>query len=108
MHKKLSVPFLAFLQATGLVIYIGLIAWFFSLGPTFAHSEASVFYAPIIMLLLFILSAVVSALLVLGKAGMLFWDKRYREAFTLLGWTLGWGFFYLILILLIFLYEIAV
>lgn len=52
------------------------------------------FYAPIIMLILFIMSAVISALLVLGKAGILFWDKKYKESFTLLGWTIGWGFFY--------------
>lgn len=57
--------------------------------------------APIIMLLLFIISAVISSILVLGKAGILFWEKKYSEAFTLLGWTVGWGIFYLILLIVI-------
>jgi hypothetical protein len=105
MTKKFSLPFLGFLQATGLVMYITLVAYFFTLGPVFSTKSSAAFYAPIIMLLLFILSAVVSALMVLGKAGVLFWEKNYREAFTLLGWTLGWGFFYFSAIFLIFLTQ---
>lgn len=102
MYKKLSAPFLGFLQATGLVVYIGMVAYFFTLGPLFSKADTIEFYGPILALLLFILSAVISALLVLGRAGVLFWNKNYREAFTLLGWTLGWGFFYFVgLILLV-------
>ena len=56
------------------------------------------FFGPIAFLLLFIISAIISGLLVLGRAGFLFWEKRYRESFTLLGWTLGWAVFYLILV----------
>ena len=89
MFKKLSRPFLGFLQSTGLVVYIGLVAYFFTLGPMFSKKSGAAFYAPIIMLLLFILSAVVSALLVLGESGILFWEKKYKESFTLLGWTVG-------------------
>ncbi len=105
MFRRLSIPFLGFLQATGLVVYIALVSYFFTLGPVFDRTSGADFYGPIIALLLFILSAVISALLVLGRAGMLFWDKKYRQAFTLLGWTLGWGFFYFLAILLILLYS---
>lgn len=101
MVKKLSTPFLGFLQASGLVVYIGLVAYFFTLGPLFSKIDTMKFYGPILMLLLFILSAVISALLVLGRAGVLFWNKNYREAFNLLGWTLGWGFFYFVGIILL-------
>ncbi|HLB51797.1 hypothetical protein A3F07_04660 [candidate division WWE3 bacterium RIFCSPHIGHO2_12_FULL_38_15] len=62
---------------------------------------AASFYAPIIILLLFIISAVISAILVLGRAGILFWEKRYKESFTLLGWTIGWGILYLALFIFI-------
>lgn len=100
MFKKFSPPFLGFLQATCLVVYIVLIATFFILVTPTMHSNAEQFYAPIMMLLLFVVSAVISAVLVLGRAGVLFWDKKYKEAFTLIGWTVGWGLFYFMLIVL--------
>ncbi len=96
MIKKSSLPFLGFLQASGLLVYILLIAWFVSFAGMRLGNVNGLFYGPVVMLLLFIISAVVSALLVLGKAGILFWDKKYKESFTLLGWTLGWCLFYLI------------
>lgn len=103
MMKRLSPPFIAFLQATGLVIYIVLISFFFNfVTPSFSNSTAQ-FYAPIIMLLVFIISAVISATLVLGRAVVLFWDKKYKEAFTLVGWTLGWGLLYLVFFIFILL-----
>jgi len=54
------------------------------------------FLGPLAFLLLFVVSAMISGFLVLGRAGFLFWEKRYREAFTLSFWTLGWAIFYLI------------
>gem|GEM_PF-1648425 len=101
MFNKLSAPFLGFLQATGLVVYIGMLVYFFTLGPLFSGKEDVEFFGPILALLLFVLSAVISALLVLGRAGVLFWNKAYRQAFTLLGWTLGWGLFYFVGIVLL-------
>ncbi|RJR27892.1 hypothetical protein C4561_01235 [candidate division WWE3 bacterium] len=94
MIKKFSTPFLAFLQATGLVIYIGLISAFFTYAGQSLEHKVPQFFAPIIMLLLFIISAVLSASLVLGRAAVLFWDKKYKEAFSLVFWTVGWGIFY--------------
>ena len=84
MFKKLSLPFLAFLQTTGLVAYLILIASFFKfVTPAFNNSNGE-FYAPIVMLLLFVMSAVISATLILGRSAVLFWDKKYKEAFTLI------------------------
>lgn len=92
--KKPSVHFLAFLQATGLVLYLVLISLFFNVVAPGLGETNTKFYAPIIMLLLFTISAVISATIVLGRAGMLFWEKKYKEAFTLVGWTVGWGVMY--------------
>lgn len=101
VFKKLSAPFLAFLQASGLVSYIILISLFFNfVAPNFSDSSEN-FYAPMLMLLLFVISAVISGLLVLGRAGMLFWEKKYKESFTLVGWTVGWGILYLLTFVLI-------
>jgi hypothetical protein len=104
MIKKLSLPFLAFLQTTGLVIYITLVTLFFTVLIPGEDSPNMGFYAPIIMLLVFVMSAVLSAVMILGRAGILFWEKRYKESFTLLAWTVGWGMLYLGAIVLIHLY----
>ncbi len=97
--KNRSIPFIAFLQATGLVVYLILISLFFNFMDSLIPDDTSQFYGPIIALLLFIISAVISGLLVLGRAGYLFWEKKYKESFTLIGYTVGWGIIYLVIFL---------
>jgi hypothetical protein len=101
----MSKPFLGFLQATGLVCYIFVIVTFLTNVTKNFNKNSAEFMAPIIMLLLFVISAVICALLVLGRAGVLFWEKKYSEAFTLVAWTIGWGIFYFVLEL-VFLYFV--
>ena len=92
---------MGFLQASGLVTYIGLIAAFLNnVEKLFGHNVPELL-AAMTMLLLFVLSAVISALLVLGKAGFLFWEKQYSDAFALVLWTIGWGLLYLVLLITI-------
>ena len=102
--KKLSAPFLSFLQTTGLVIYIILISSFFTFVTPHLDKANAEFYAPLIMLLLFVISAVISATLVLGRAGVLFWEKKYKESFTVIGWAVGWGIFYFTVFVLFLFY----
>ena len=102
--KKLSAPFLSFLQTTGLVIYIILISSFFTFVTPHLDKANAGLYAPLIMLLLFVISAVISATLVLGRAGVLFWEKKYKESFTVIGWTVGWGIFYFTVFVLFLFY----
>lgn len=101
MFKNISKPFLGFLQASGLVAYILIISIFLNNIDNIFHKNIGEYMAPIIMLLLFIISAVISSSLVLGRAGVLFWEKKYSEAFTLLGWTVGWSTFWFLLFLTI-------
>jgi len=103
--KKISPQFLAFLQATGLVVYLILISFFFNFVIPELEDESNEFYAPIVMLLLFIISAVVTSSLVLGRAVTLFWDKKYKKAFEILGWTIGWSILYFGIIVLILLVK---
>jgi len=103
MFKKCSLQFLAFLQATGLVLYIAAIDLFIVTAGDRLNSNVPSFYGPILFLLLFIISAVISASLVLGKTGILFWEKKYKESFTLLGWTVGWCILYFVLFFIIIL-----
>lgn len=98
--KNLSLPFLGFLQATGLFIYITLIAQVL-INANKIFAPVGSFLGPMAFLLLFVVSAIISGFLVLARAGFLFWEKRYTEAFTLVGWTLVWSVLYLIVVFLI-------
>jgi hypothetical protein len=94
LFKKHTVPFIGFIQATLLFLYIfGVNIFLVSLGQKFDNEVGSL-YGPMLFLLLFIISAVISATIVLGRAGVLFWEKKYKEAFTILGWTIFWAVFY--------------
>lgn len=97
---KLSSPVLALLQATGLIIYISLVTLFIANADNiFGHQTD--FLGPMVFLLLFVISAIVCAFIVLARTGILFWEKRYKQAFTLLGWTLTWSIIYFALALLL-------
>lgn len=94
MFKKLSTEFMAFLQATGLLVYISVVVLFINFISNNTTDSEEPLYAPVVFLLLFIISAVVSGLLVLAKPAMLFWDKKYKKSVVHLLWTLGWCFVY--------------
>jgi hypothetical protein len=98
--KKISLSLLGFLQATVLLFYISLVS-VFMLNASTVIGPANNIIGPIAFLLLFVISAIISGLIVLGKAGLLFWEKKQREAITLVGWTVGWLILYLALILTI-------
>jgi hypothetical protein len=100
MIKIFSTSFLAFLQASALVFYLILVACFFTFVPKHFDNPSNQFFAPIIMLLFFILSAVITATVVLGYPAIYFWEKKYKACFTLLGFTVAWGLFYFVLFLL--------
>lgn len=97
----MSLLFLAFLQTSGLVVYILLIACFFNfVAPNLPiGDDIEGFFGPLIMLTLFVMSAVISATLILGRAAVLFWEKNYKDAFTLVLWNVAWGFVYLALLI---------
>lgn len=105
--KHLSLPFFGFLQATGLFVYVLLIALLMSnINKIFVPNTLNTgILEPIAVLMLFIISATITGSLVLARAGFLFWEKRYKEAIFLTLWTLGWAIFYLISIFLILLYS---
>lgn len=95
MLKKSSNQFIAFLQVTGFVIYLLILASFFAFFiPTLNKTGAEDFFAPVIMLILFVMSAVISATLLLGRAAVLFWEKNYKSSFEIILWNVIWGFVY--------------
>ena len=98
MFKKISLSILAFLQATALVVYIfAVVSLIQYLGDNLPQEDTVL--SSIAALLLFTTSAVVSGLIVLGRAGQLWMAKKPRPAFKLIGWTVAWMGGYLFVVL---------
>ena len=100
---KLSLPFIGFLQALGVFLYVALVALFFWKGND-VFGVAPNYLGPLLVLLLFVFSALVCALLVLGYPITLFWEKKEtKKALRLVAYSALWVFFFLFLLLIILL-----
>lgn len=93
--KNLSLKTTAFVQATGVVAYLGILFLFFKFAVPNFEGKVDEAFAPVIMGLLLVISATITGLLVLGRSGILFWEKKRAESLSLLGWTLFWCIAYL-------------
>lgn len=103
--REPSLGFIAFLQALGLFIYCALVALLFWRGNQWFGSVPN-FFGPLLFLILFVTSALISALVTLGYPIILFWEKRQRvQAIRLVLYTAGWlAIFLLFIMLYIFAY----
>jgi len=98
--KKFSLGFIAFLQATGLVVYCGLVGLLFWQGDKWVGVPFT-FLGPAMFLVLFVASALISALLVLSYPFILFWEKKQTaKALRLVAYTTAWLILYTSLIIL--------
>lgn len=98
--KKLSLEFLGFVQGTSLIVYLLIVSAVMErLATRFGNNQS--FVGPVVYLLFFIISAVISATIVLGQSGILFWEKKFKESFKLLAWTVFWCSIYLTIFLYI-------
>lgn len=102
---KPSLFFISFLQALGLFLYcllIGLFMWKANtiFGPVYS------FIGPALFLILFVVSAVISALIYLGYPFILLWEKKQpRLAIKLVIYTTLWAaFFFLLFLFLLWLF----
>ena len=57
------------------------------------------FVAPVLFLLIFITSAVISGLIVLWTPGYLFWERNYKKSIDILAWTVSFSIMYFLVIL---------
>lgn len=100
--KKLSSPFIGFLQALGLTLYCGLVGIIFWKGNVWFGNLNNVI-GPSIMLSIFVVSALICALIALSYPFIVFWDKKNtKQALQLVGYTAGWLFLFVIITLSIF------
>ena len=77
------------LDAAGTAAYVAAVAWFGTHAQNFLGKPNGIL-APMFMLLLFVISALITGLLVLGKPVMLYANGSKREALSLVLATLGW------------------
>lgn len=85
------------LHAAGVLLYITSVAWFLFNGEKIFGATRS-FLIPLFMLLLFVISASVTGLLVLGKPAHLYLNGSKQEAFVLLFSTLAWLVLFAVLV----------
>ncbi|MCJ7805648.1 hypothetical protein MUP46_03320 [Patescibacteria group bacterium] len=98
--KKLSLGFIAFLQALGLTLYSSLIGLIFWKGARF-FGPVVTFLGPTLFLLLFVISAIICAL-IFGYCPFILWweNKQTKKAINLIIYTTGWLAFFVILVIL--------
>lgn len=102
-NKNHSAPFVAFLQAVGLTMYCSLIGvLLFNSNRWFGKMNNML--GPVLFLAIFVVSAMICALITLGYPFLVFWDqKNTKKALKIVGFTAGWLvlFIFVLMILLI-------
>ncbi|OGD86996.1 hypothetical protein A2164_04185 [Candidatus Curtissbacteria bacterium RBG_13_35_7] len=89
------------MQALGLGIYLSLVSALFLKGNEL-FGRVPNYWGPLLFLFLFVTSALVSAILVLGYPFILFWQKKQLEkAIRLVIYTTAWLIGFIILLLLL-------
>ncbi len=94
MDKK-NYLFKSLINAVGAFVYITCVAWLMFNSHGFIDQSNS-FLVPVFMLLLFVISAAITATLVLGKPMSLYLGGLKKEGFILLFCTLGWLIIFLL------------
>lgn len=87
--EKLPKSMIGFLQALGLAFYCGLVGLFMLRAETWFGPMTAPF-GMLLFLLLFIVSAIISASIVLGYPAWLFYKKKVNMAIDIGIWTVFW------------------
>lgn len=85
----------SFGHALGVLVYTSAVAWIILNGQRIFAGPGS-FWGPLSFLLLFVLSATVVGLLVLGRPGYLYFNREKKTGIVLLLCTVGWLFVFTI------------
>lgn len=94
--KKSHLVWKGSVHALGVFGYVLLVVSVLSYAKVLFGEQEDKFLIPIFMLLLFVVSATITGLLVLGKPIYLYMNGLKREAITLLFATLAWLVLFLI------------
>ena len=100
--KKSKLLLRALADSAAAFTYIAGVAWLIFNGEKFFGKVAS-FWAPLAMLLLFVLSALITGLLILGGPVYFYFEGKKKEAISLLLYTAA---FFFIITFLVFVFLI--
>lgn len=100
--KKLSLNFWGFLSALGTLIYVLGITSILSNGEKI-FGQMNNFFGPVTFLMLFVFSALVVGVLILGRPILLIINDQKKEALKLFFMTVGWLFLFLLLLFVLML-----
>ena len=89
-------------NAAAVFIYVSAVAWL-GFNNQRIFGQPTNFLTPLFVLLLFVISASITGLLVLGKPIHLYLNNLKKEALTLLFVTLAWLVLFLIVVVIILL-----
>lgn len=89
MKVKLPLSIIGFFQALGLVLYCAAVGFLMISGEVWFGPMVGIL-GFVLFLLLFVVSALISAGIVLGYPAWLFLQKRISQAIDLVIWTVFW------------------
>ncbi|MFA6171464.1 MAG: hypothetical protein WCW77_02925 [Patescibacteria group bacterium] len=81
----------SFLHSAGVLVYILLVSVIMRNAEKI-FGKTDTFFSPVAFLMLFVFSALVTGILVLGRPAYLFLHGQKDEAVKFLGFTVGWMF----------------
>jgi hypothetical protein len=82
------------------LVYVSLVAFVMSHANQWFGKQDTA-WTPVAVLMLFVLSAAITATLVLGRPILLYWDGKKKEAMQFFGYTIGWLFLLTIVVFVI-------
>ena len=89
--KNSKLLLLALLNSLGTLVYVSVVVLLMSNAQKLFGPDKN-FWAPLAMLLLFVLSATIVGLLVLGRPAYLYFNNLKKEGIVLLLYTIGFLF----------------
>lgn len=89
----------SFFHSLGVLAYVLLVVWVINNAQQFFGSMNNQFWGPVAVLMLFVLSATIVGLLVLGRPVYLYLNGQKDEGLKFLFYTIGWLLVFTIIIL---------
>jgi len=87
--RNQKITWQSFLNAAGTVLYVGVVSWLMFNGESFL-GKVNNFWGPLMILMLFVVSALITSTLVLGWPIFLYFEGKKKEAINLFFYTAGW------------------
>ncbi len=89
-------------HALAVIAYILIVVFIMNSMTTLFADQSDNFWTPVLVLMLFVVSAAITGSIVLGKPILLYLDGQKKEGILFLGYTIGWLFIFMLLAFVIY------